>query len=164
MKRTLLFALALIAVGCAEGEQEESASCADLSEEWAAAEDGMSPLEDVRSCAEHGDAVAQTNLGLMYMYGRGVPEDDAEAVRWYQLAAEQGYASAQFSLGFMYYSGEGVRQDNVLAYMWLNLAAAQGNGFARDHKEIVERQMTREEIAEAERMSREWLEAHPGGN
>ena len=32
----------------------------------------------------------------------GVPEDKAEAVRWYRLAAEQGHASAQYNLGVMY--------------------------------------------------------------
>ena len=35
----------------------------------------------------------------MYGAGRGVPQDDAEAVRWYRLAAEQGEASAQYNLG-----------------------------------------------------------------
>ena len=59
MKKTLLFVLALTAVGCAEGEQEESASCAALSIE--------SPLEDVLLCAEQGDARAQYNLGLTAM-------------------------------------------------------------------------------------------------
>ena len=36
--------------------------------------------------AEQGDASAQFNLGLMYANGEGVLKDDAEAVRWYQLA------------------------------------------------------------------------------
>ena len=96
---------------------------------------------------------------------RRVPEDDAEAVRWFRLAAEQGDASAQNSLGFMYELGEGVPEDIVLAYMWYNLAAAQGNETAQSNKDRTERRMTREQIAEGQRMSREWLEAHPpGGN
>jgi TPR repeat protein len=37
----------------------------------------------------------------MYADGRGVPQDHAEAVRWYRLAAEQGNAFAQFRLGVM---------------------------------------------------------------
>jgi len=53
----------------------------------------------------------------------------------------------------------------VLAYMWSNLAAAQGDVGAQQHKDFVEQRMTREQIAEAQRLSREWLEAHPpGGN
>ena len=61
--------------------------------------------------------------------------------------------------------GTGVPQDNVLAYIWFDLAAAQGNELAQDNKDRAERQMTREQIAEAQRMSSEWLAAHPpGGN
>jgi hypothetical protein len=45
-----------------------------------------------------------------------------------------------------------------------NLAATQENR-ARLNKDILEQRMTREQIAEAQRMSREWIEAHPpGGN
>ena len=49
--------------------------------------------------AEQGDANAQYNLGNMYIYGNGVPENDTEAVKWYRLAAEQGQANAQYNLG-----------------------------------------------------------------
>ena len=101
----------------------------------------------------------------MYARGEGVPEDDAEAVRWYRLAAEQGLAAAQLNLGGSYANGEGVPEDHVLAYIWSNLAAAQGAEFAQENKDLWEQQMTREQIAEGQRLSREWLEAHPpGGN
>jgi uncharacterized protein len=56
--------------------------------------------------AEQGDANAQFKLGLMYYNGEGVPEDDAEAVKWYRKAAEQGLAGAQFNLGVMYAYGK----------------------------------------------------------
>ena len=46
----------------------------------------MTEFEDLRTRAEAGDAEAQTELGLMYADGRGVLQDDAEAVRWYRLA------------------------------------------------------------------------------
>jgi TPR repeat protein len=86
-------------------------------------------FEDVRTCTEQGNAFAQSNLGVMYDNGDGVPED------------------------------------HVLAYMWFNLSAAQGNEGAQGNKDILEKRMTHEQIAEAQRLSREWLEAHPpGGN
>jgi len=90
-----------------------------------------------------------------------VPEDDVEAVRWYRLAAEQGHSSAQLNLGSAYNLGRGVPEDHVLAYMWANLSAAHGNEYAEGNKNIVEQQMTRAQIAEAQRMSREWIAAHP---
>ena len=61
--------------------------------------------EATRDAAEQGDADAQYNLGAMYVTGRGVPQDDAEALRWYRLAAEQGNARAQLNLGVMYDTG-----------------------------------------------------------
>ena len=80
-------------------------------------------------------------------------------------AADQGFAQAQYNLGGMYARGFGVPADDVLAYMWVNLAAAQGILNSRQSRDLFAERMTREEIAEAQRMSREWLEAHPpGGN
>ena len=77
------------------------------------------------------------------------------------MAAEQGLAVAQVSLGVLYDRGEGVPEDLVYAYMWYNLSAAQGNETAQNNKEIIEPRMTREQIAEAQRLSREWIETHP---
>ena len=70
--------------------------------------DYATALAGFRFYAEQGDARAQFNLGAMYANGEGVPEDDAEAGRWYRLAAEQGNAGAQLNLGNMYADGEGV--------------------------------------------------------
>ena len=54
---------------------------------------------------------AQISLGIMYANGQGVPQDYAEAVKWFRLAADQGDATAQFNLGIMYAKGQGVPQD-----------------------------------------------------
>ena len=110
--------------------------------------------------ADQGDAGAQWNLGLSYATGLGIPQDDAEAVRWYRLAADQGNATAQYNLGLMYASGQGVPQDDVEAHMWLNLAAAKSSSENREKRvesrdEVAER-MTPEQVAEAQRRAREW--------
>ena len=55
--------------------------------------------------AEAGNPFAQNNLGIMYAQGEGVPEDDAEAIKWFRSAAEQGHTGAQYSLGVMYAAG-----------------------------------------------------------
>jgi hypothetical protein len=62
----------------------------------------------------------------MYGNGKGVPEDDKEAVKWYRLAAEQGHLSAQHKLGLMYDNGEGLPEDDKAAVKWYRLAADQG--------------------------------------
>ena len=64
-----------------------------------------------RKAADQGDAAAQSNLGVMYANGQGVPQDYAEAVQWYRKAADQGDADAQNNLGVMYDKGQGVPQD-----------------------------------------------------
>ena len=71
--------------------------------------------QEWKPLADQGDADAQYNLGLMYDYGYGVAEDDAEAARWYRLAADQGHAIAQYNLGLMYASGRGVVEDDAEA-------------------------------------------------
>ena len=52
-------------------------------------------FDDAMARAKAGDASAQTNLGLMYIDGKGVPQDYQQAVTWFTKAAEQGHASAQ---------------------------------------------------------------------
>ena len=91
----------------------------------------------------------------MYGEGRGVPKDDVQAALWYRRAAEQGYADAQYSLGLMYGVGEGVPKDEVQAYVWMNLAAAQGHESAREIRAGLSGHMSRAEIAEAQKLSRE---------
>jgi hypothetical protein len=130
-------------------------------------EDDVEALRWYRLAAEqkaYGGAYSYY-LGEKYDKGNGLREDDTEAVRWYRSAAEQGHEDGQYQLGLMYQFGTGIPQDYVLASMWYNLAVAQGSENAQETQDILEQRMTREQIAEAQRLSREWIEAHPpGGN
>ena len=93
-----------------------------------------------------------------------MPQDAAEAVRWYRLAADQGHASAQYNLGLMYGDGQGVPQDNVEAHMWFNLAASRSSGADRERsvgaRDRVAELMTPADLSEAQRRAREWHAAH----
>jgi hypothetical protein len=82
--------------------------------------------------AVQGDASAQCELGIMYAEGRGVPQDDAEAVRWYRKAAEQGSAAGQFHLGVAYRMGCGVPKNDAHAVHWYHISAKKGYPKARD--------------------------------
>ena len=81
--------------------------------------------------AERGDVEAQNLLGINYEFGIGVPQDYAEARKWYLKAAERGDADAQNNLGLLYYNGEGVAQDYVEARKWWLKAAEQGHATAQ---------------------------------
>jgi len=92
----------------------------------------------------------------MYGDGQGVPKNNNEAMKWCRLAAEQGDANAQTVLGLEYIVGGGVPVDHVRAYFWLNLAAAQGNEIAKNSRDSITTRLTKEQIAEAQRMSAAW--------
>lgn len=131
--------------------------------------------------ADRGDMGAQFILGCLYdtpeRVGVDAPRDAKQAVQWYRQAAEQGLAMAQFFLISKYREGDGVPQDYVQAYFWANVFAADpiGTGtravqpspearrasekfaaLARESRDSVARFMTLEQIAEAQRLSREF--------
>jgi TPR repeat protein len=56
----------------------------------------------------------------------------------------------------MYLFGHGVPQDYVIAHQWLNLAAANGYKTAQEGRDLAAAQMTPAQIAEAQRLAREW--------
>ena len=119
-------------------------------------------MERLRALAYQGNAVAQFALGLLYNDGSGVPQDYAEALKWYRKAAEQGHADAQAMLGFVYDDGLGVPQDYVQAHKWYNIAASR---FSTSEKEKRKRviavlmrdrlatKMTPAQIAEAQKLA-----------
>ena len=107
---------------------------------WAGFDEGLAAyqrgdyetaLRELKPLAEQGDALAQAKLGVMYHHGRGVPQDYAEAAKWFCRAAEQGYAVAQHNLGVMYDKGQGVPQDYAEALRWYRRAAEQGEAVAQ---------------------------------
>ncbi len=113
-------------------------------------------VQEFRSLADQGIAVAQYNLGLMSYQGQGMPRDYQEAAQWCRLAAEQGHAGAQALLGAMYYLGQGVPRDDALAHMWVTLAAAHGIAVAVKWRDLFEKSMAPAQLAEAQRLAREW--------
>ena len=70
-----------------------------------------SDLDSLKAAAEQEIAEAQFNLGIMYADGRGVPQNDAGAVRLFRMAAEQGFAEAQLNLGGMHATQQCLRRD-----------------------------------------------------
>ncbi len=86
-------------------------------------------------------------------WGRG---DYDRAVREFLLLANQGHAQAQVNLGILYSQGRGVPKDYVTAYSWYTLAASQGDDLAEKFKDYLEKSMPLEQLAEAQRLAREW--------
>jgi len=110
-----------------------------------------------RLAADQGNAKGQHKLGVMYTIGLGVPQDQLEAIKWFMLAADQGNTKAQISLGAMYKS-----KDYVRAYKWYSIAEANGDDSAVKDKDIIEKEMTLAQIAEAQKLVKEWV-SYRGG-
>jgi TPR repeat protein len=96
----------------------------------------------------------------MYEKGLGLPQDYGEAVKWYRKAAELGHAEAQHNLGLMNEKGLGVPQDFVRAHMWFNLAVVHVNEGAKHDRDRTASLLAPDQIAEAQRMAREWMAKH----
>jgi hypothetical protein len=78
----------------------------------------------------------------------------------FEQAALAGGVDAQYELGLLYSTGHGAPADYVAAHMWLNIASAKGNTAARRLRAEIAGDMSRDEIAEAQRRAREWLARH----
>lgn len=113
-------------------------------------------LTDIQFLAHGGEARAQYDLGLMYDKGQGVPQSDAEAMRWYERAAEQGEPRAQYNLGLMHLNGQGVPPDLIKAYYWVSLSASRGNQHALDARDYISEKMTVEQIAQGKRLVQDY--------
>ena len=94
-------------------------------------------LAEIKKSAESGNADAQFFLGGAYEFGKGVKEDQTEAMKWYRKAAEQGNANAQFSLGTAYCNGKGLQEDDKEAVKWFRKAADQGHKPAQKFLELL---------------------------
>ena len=106
--------------------------------------------------AKQGHAGAQTNLGTLYLQGAGTPQSTQMALIWFSRAAEQDDVLAFAKLGWIYAQGRGMLQDFIQAHMWYNLSAAQGEQRAGEARDALAKQMTPAQIAEAQRLAREW--------
>ena len=75
--------------------------------------------------------------------------------------AEAGQVDAQYKVGLLFSTGqEGAPIDYVMAHKWLNLAAVRGSDDARRLRAELAGDMSRDEIAQAQRLAREWMSTH----
>jgi uncharacterized protein len=118
--------------------------------------DYTAAVQEWRPEAEQGDPAAQLNMGLLYLDGHGVPQDLAEAAKWFRRAAEQGNTEAQHELGALYGSGQGVRRDYVEAYKWMNICAASGKAGCIAQRDLLAKKMKPADVTRAQRMATEF--------
>jgi len=80
-----------------------------------------------------GDLDAMTALGIMYITGVGVVQNDIKGFKYVQDAANKSHPKAQYTLGAIYYLGAGVGIDFNKAFSWISLSADQGYADAQNN-------------------------------
>jgi len=120
-------------------------------------------LSELRNLADHGDAESQWQMGVRYHNGEDVPQNDSQAMLWFQLAAEQGNVSAQSALGSYYWAGRGVPEDVSKAYMWSAIALAGGDENSKSRLEGLASQMTRAQVSAARQQAELWINQRSAG-
>lgn len=118
MIRLVLITVFLVTVFALGGCTDETTGTSVITE--------SSVLAETQALAEAGNADAQFKLGTLYAEGKQVPNDFAEAAKWFRKAGEQGNAMALYSLGVIYASGFGVPVDFAEGYVMFCLAAKTG--------------------------------------
>jgi TPR repeat protein len=164
--------VALMAASCAMGdvapalleraEKGEAAAQVELASIYqrgeAVTKDSEAAVKWLRQAAEQGHREAQMMLGGIYVTANGVKKNSVEASKWFMLSAQQGNVAAQTQAARMHMTGAGVPKDNVEAYKWANVAAAQGDSAARKIRVFLVQRMTRAEISDGQRRTRDFLE------
>jgi uncharacterized protein len=71
--------------------------------------------------------------------------------------AKDAPAAELYRLGLVYSTGMGVAVDFVAAHKWFNLAAMRGVDAARGWRNQMAAEMNPSQIAQAQKLAREWL-------
>ena len=81
---------------------------------------------------ELGFLDAQGNLGVLYIYGQGVPKDEMKAVALFRDGAEKGNPLCMYFYAMCFDGGVGIEKDPESARSWYVRAAQGGNRTAID--------------------------------
>jgi len=120
----------------------------------------VSSLDGLRRLAEQGDSVAQFAVGTHYATGEDVPQDYAEAVRWFSRAAEQGNVMAQTTLGTYFWAGRGVTADPAKAYFWWLVAEGGGDASLKDQMALVSSRLSHNQLSAVQQEANDWIRSH----
>jgi uncharacterized protein len=150
-RSSLLFVLLVAFAGLLFACQDRRADKAYLRGDY------IQSVEELQALADLEDSRAQYDLALLYDKGLGVPQSDAQALKWYSRSAAHGDQRAQYNLGLMYMNGQGTAPNLILAYYWISLSLAQGDRNAPAAREYLIEKMTPQQIQEANNLVQEQL-------
>ncbi len=97
--------------------------------------DYSSAYRAFKRLAKRDHAEAQFQLGMLYLFGKGVDQDAQKGISWLKQAAEGYSYMAANELGQIYLAGQWVKPDETEAIKWIELSsaiAAENEGEADD--------------------------------
>lgn len=77
-----------------------------------------------------------------------------------QMSTSGGQSEALFNLGLKYSTGLDIEADMITAHKWFNLATLAGNDRAKDYRAEISRELSSDEVFEAQKLAREWVSLH----
>lgn len=115
----------------------------------------------LRLSAVQEDRNGQNALGFMFLNGRGVEKNPEVALKWFRRSAEQGNHWAMANVGECLMKGDGAPRDLVEALKWYRLAERHQNPEATGPLRELERQLSPEQVHEADRRVAAWSTGLP---
>jgi TPR repeat protein len=125
------------------------------------AADDQAAWEWFSKAAKLGSCDALIQLAAWCDMGKVPAATPGLAVTCLTTAAERGSSAGAYQLGLKHYHGRGVPKDIAVAYMWFNIGAARNDERAAGARDLVEARLTKDQIAEAQRLTRDWMAKHP---
>jgi hypothetical protein len=102
-------------------------------------------------------SMSEAGMGSGMLQGADMACIDVDSLAQFESDAKSGRAEALYNLGLAYSTGQGVDVDYIAAHKWFNLAAMKGSEIAKGWRAQISREMNSNQIAEAQRLAREWL-------
>jgi|GEM_PF-5875796 len=81
--------------------------------------------------ADAGYRLAETEMGNVYLLGKGQKKDYGQALKWFKKAADQNEHAALYNLGTMYEKGQGVEVNHHRAFTYYKKASENGDVVAK---------------------------------
>ncbi len=111
----------------------------------------------VETTARKGSGAAC--LALYHYYAdtdsQTTDRNPVEAMKWLEMSAELNQKDSYYYLGFSYRFGDCVPIDKAMAHAWYNIGRTLGNGKCELEMWNTARDMSPEQVAEAEKLARE---------
>jgi len=108
-------------VAAPDSGTQTSSTAAAISQSKAAT---VNILQELDRRAKAGDAACQFQLGYLYANGKGVRQDDQEAVHWFRQSALKGNVNGLIAMAEAFDLGRGVSQNPIAAYALAKAAVA----------------------------------------